>query len=169
MPTGRPAGRPAKPIEQKRLQGNLGKRPLPEPIVKNDNTFVIPKTPTGLYKTGKAVWKQIWTAGQSWLNPEGDYALIKLLCEAADDYDRKRSAINTGLVEEVYLTSNGSWANHPYVNNLKDLRTQMTAWLSQLGFSPSDRARLGITETKALSPFDELERRRAERKSGDDE
>lgn len=164
MPTGRPAGRPAKPIEQKILEGNLGKRPLPKPVTKNDKSFDIPKTPTGLGKTGKIVWKQIWTAGQTWLNPEGDYALVKLLCEAADDYDRKRDAINKGLVEEVYMTSNGSWANHPYVNNVKDLRIQITAWLSQLGFSPTDRARLGITENSALSPFDELERRRADRK-----
>lgn len=172
MPTGRPAGRPAKPIEQKILQGNPGKQSLPKSLPKSltkTGHFAIPKPPVGLGKNGKAVWNQVWTAGQSWLNPESDYALIKLLCEAADDYQRKRDALNKGTVEEVYFMPNGSWANHPYVNNVKDLRIQMTAWLSQLGFSPTDRARLGITENNAESPFDELKRRREERKVSGDE
>ncbi len=33
---------------------------------------------------------------------------------------------------------------------------QATAWLSMHGFSPSDRARLGITSTDQSDPFREL-------------
>lgn len=162
--TGRPAGRPAKPTEQKRLEGNLGKRPLPEPLKQNTD-FNMPRLPSGLGKEGKATWKTLWNAGSSWLNAEQDYTLIKLVCEATDDLYTKRQALRDGTVDEVYLTSNGTWVNHPYYTQVKDLRIQITAWLSALGFSPSDRARLGIAEQKADNPFDELAKRKAEREA----
>jgi hypothetical protein len=52
---------------------------------------------------------------------------------------------------------------HPLVTQLANLRTQMTAWLAAIGFSPSDRSRLGLAEVRVRNELDELERRRAER------
>jgi P27 family predicted phage terminase small subunit len=167
MATGRPNGRPPKPIERKIAEGNLGKRPLPEIKTVSGVGFTIPRTPTGLKTHGRATWKQLWNAGQTWLNPEQDYTLIKLVCEATDDLYTKRKALQDGTVEEVYLLSNGAWANHPYYTQVKDLRIQITAWLSSLGFSPSDRARLGIAEVKENNPYEELAKRKAEREKNE--
>jgi len=55
---------------------------------------------------------------------------------------------------------------HPMVNQLKELRVQMTTWLSAIGFSPSDRARLGLAEVRVRDELDELAQRRAQRATG---
>jgi 5-formyltetrahydrofolate cyclo-ligase len=46
---------------------------------------------------------------------------------------------------------------------LRDLERQIISQLALLGFSPSDRARLGIAEVKKESKLEELLRRKAER------
>ena len=42
----------------------------------------------------------------------------------------------------------------------------MTTWLSAIGFSPSDRARLGLAEVRVRDSLDELAERRAQRATG---
>jgi len=69
----------------------------------------------------------------------------------------------TGEVKRHYVVPNGQHVTHPYVKQLQDLRVQMTAWLSALGFSPTDRARLGVGEVRESDMFDELQRRREAR------
>jgi hypothetical protein len=51
------------------------------------------------------------------------------------------------------------------VKQLKELRVQMTGWLASLGYSPTDRARLGVGEVRQMDSLDELERRRQERRA----
>ena len=48
-------------------------------------------------------------------------------------------------------------------SGLRELERQIISQLALLGFSPSDRARLGIAEVKKESKLDELLRRKAER------
>jgi hypothetical protein len=47
-----------------------------------------------------------------------------------------------------YEMPNGVLANHPAFTQANILHTQQTAWLVSLGFSPSDRARLGLTQVR---------------------
>ena len=46
---------------------------------------------------------------------------------------------------------------------LRELDKQITNAYSLLGFTPSDRSRLGVAEVKKESKLDELMRRKAER------
>ncbi len=163
--TGRPEGRPAKPIEVKRALGNPGHRPLPNAPLPQEGLVSakdVPNAPV-LGIDGLALWNQIWTAGKSWLSLEADYHIITLLCQAHEEIEDIRRAILIGEVPRFYKLPNGSFVNHPLVNQLKELRSQTTAWLAALGFSPADRARLGLAEVRQADALDELEKRRMER------
>jgi P27 family predicted phage terminase small subunit len=163
--TGRPEGRPAKPTEQKRKLGNPGHRPLPDaptpekglPAAKG-----IP-TPPVLGIDGIRLWNQLWAAGKTWLSPDADAHIVELLCQAQDEVQEIRRAIAIGEVPRFYKLPNGSFVSHPLVTQLQQLRSQSTAWLAALGFSPADRARLGLAEVRQSDALDELNARRASR------
>lgn len=165
--TGRPTGRPPKPTEVKRALGNPGHRQLPEPPLPLEGLEPvrgIPEPPP-LGQDGITLWETIWTAGDKWLSPDSDMAMIVMMCQAQDEAEDIRRAMRVGDIPRYYVLANGQQVTHPLVNQLKDLRTQITGWLAALGFSPTDRARLGLTEVRQSDALDELERRRQERAS----
>lgn len=167
MATGRPTGRPAKPVEAHRLLGNPGHKQLPAapgPGEGIDSNGTAPQPPI-LGTAGTELWFHTWQAGRQWLAPEADYTTVQLLCEAFDEYHEIRNKFATGEAERIYVSSNGSFVTHPYVSQMKELRVQMTSWLASLGFTPSDRARLGLAEVRVRDELDELQRRRHERAS----
>ena len=127
----------------------------------------IPTPPDDLGERGLELWYHVWTAGQSWLSPQVDSPIITLLCQAQDESEDIRAKLNSGEVERYYILPNGSYVTHPLVVQLKDLRVQSTAWLASLGFSPSDRARLGIGEVRPADALDELNRRREARRAAE--
>jgi P27 family predicted phage terminase small subunit len=165
--TGRPTGRPPKPVEVKRALGNPSKRPLPIAPMPNQGLPAaegIPAAPV-LGIDGQLLWQQVWKAGRH-LSPDADYHIVTLLCQSHDEAEDIRRAIAIGEVPRFYKLPNGSYVSHPLVVQLKDIRTQSTAWLAALGFSPADRARLGLAEVRQSDAMDELERRRRERMRG---
>jgi P27 family predicted phage terminase small subunit len=165
MATGRPAGRPAKPTEQHRAAGNPSKKKLPAAPLPGEglpSVAGIP-TPPSLGEDGQRMWATVWSAGRAWLSPDSDYTIVKMLCEAHDEHELIRRQIATGVVERFYVTANGQMVTHPLVTQLGALRAQMTAWMSAIGFTPSDRARLGLAEVRVRDELDELTRRRSER------
>lgn len=165
MATGRPNGRPPKPVEQKRALGNPGHRPLPDAPTPGQGlppASDIPEAPP-LGVDGLEMWEEIWSSGKSWLSPKGDKAIVRLLCQAHDEYEQIRRSLAIGEVPRHYVLPNGSFVSHPYVTQMRELRTQITSWLSALGFSPADRARLGLGEVRQMDALDELEQRRNER------
>lgn len=164
-PTGRPNGRPPKPVEQKRLLGNPGHRHLPDAPAPGQGlpgVSDIPAVPV-LGVDGTELWIEIWESGKSWLSPKADRAIVRLLCQAYDEHEQIRRALAIGEVPRHYVLPNGSYVSHPYVTQMTSLRSQMTAWYSALGFSPADRARLGLGEVRQMDSLDELEQRRNER------
>ena len=168
MATGRPNGRPPKPVEQKRKAGNPGNRPLPNAPLPGQGLASSGSAPTppDLKEDGLALWYHVWDAGRSWLSPDSDRSVITLLCQAQDEAEEIRKGLNSGEFPRVYVHANGSLVTSPYVSQLKELRTQITAWLAAIGFSPSDRARLGLAEVRVRDELDELQRRRDERATG---
>lgn len=163
--TGRPTGRPPKPLEVKRALGNPGQRPIPDaPGIGEGLTGVsgVPDAPY-LDEAGLALWLHVWQAGKSWLAPESDRTIVTLLCQAQDEHEEIRQLISSGEVPRYYVTANGQMVTHPMVTQLGNLRTQMTGWLASLGFSPSDRARLGLAEVRVRDELDDLMKRRQER------
>jgi P27 family predicted phage terminase small subunit len=165
MATGRPTGRPAKPVEQHRLAGNPSKKALPDAPIPGQGLQAatgIPVAPL-LGDQGLALWNHVWVAGRTWLSPESDVTIVTMLCEAQDDYALIRDLLNSGAEPRFYITANGQMVTHPLVTQLQNLRAQMTSWLAAIGFSPADRSRLGLAEVRVRDDVDDLLRRRNER------
>lgn len=163
--TGRPVGRPAKPVEAHRLAGNPSNKQLPPAPLPGEGLSAgqgIPAAPE-LDADGLALWMHVWEAGKQWLAPESDRTIVTLLCQAQDEAEQIRRQISSGEVQRYYVTANGQMVTHPLVTQLANLRTQMTGWLAALGFSPSDRSRLGLAEVRVRDELDELSQRRVER------
>lgn len=145
-----PAGRPTKPIEQKRLLGNPGRRPLPESsaLVQINGVTEIPEPARPLLKYGREFWDKIWSMGSTWISFNSDSELLLMTCEMIDE--RWNLRIKVMQSDEPRLR-----------RGLRELDRQIISNLSLLGFTPSDRSRLGVAEVKAASKLEELKLRKA--------
>lgn len=163
--TGRPVGRPAKPVEMHRLEGNPSKKQLPDAPFAGEGLASVEGIPFApdLDAEGLALWNHVWQAGRTWLSPESDRTIVTMLCEAQDDYSLIRQMVASGEIPRFYVTANGQMVTHPMVVQLQNLRAQMTSWLAAIGFSPADRSRLGLAEVRVRDELDELQRRRVDR------
>jgi len=146
-----PAGRPAKPIEQKRLLGNPGKRALPDEnsVVLLPQVESVPEPPRPLLKYGQQLWDRVWGLGATWISDKTDLELLVMTCEMVDE--RWNLRIKVMQTDEPRLR-----------RGLRELERQIVSNLSLLGFSPTDRSKLGVAEVKAMSKLDELRARAAE-------
>lgn len=147
-------GRPPKPIEQKRRIGNPGKRKLPNLVLVPMPTVDTPTIPephrplmrssSGGYGAGRQLWQLVWQSASPWLRPETDVELVMLVCEQTDERTLLRDRMfRIGL----------EWRER---SALRQLEKQIAQNLAQLGFTPTDRARLGVgntTSTDALQTF----------------
>jgi P27 family predicted phage terminase small subunit len=124
----------------------------------------LPPPPATLGETGRAAWERLWTAGQAWLSPMTDLDIMTRLCEAHEERDALREAI----AEEGYMVagSMGQRRANPLLSEVRALEAQMTKWESLCGFTPTDRARLGMAEVKVKSKLEEMLERRAKRTGG---
>lgn len=143
-------GRPPKPIEQKRLTGNPGKRKLPDSnsIVLLPSAYEIPEPERPLQKYGMQMWERIWGMSQTWLAPDTDSELLLMTCELLDErWNLRIQVLRDNRPEERKA--------------LRALDKQLVQNLSLLGFTPTDRSRLGIAEVKRVSKLEELRARAA--------
>lgn len=138
-------GRPPKPIEQKRLIGNPGKRALP-----NQNEIVLlpaaetmPEPSRPLLKYGREVWDQVWAVGVNWISPNTDVELLLMTCEMIDE--RWNLRVKVMQSDDARMR-----------RGLRELDRQIIGNLSLLGFTPADRARLGWAEVKTKSKLEEI-------------
>jgi P27 family predicted phage terminase small subunit len=146
-----------KPTERKRRAGNPGKRPLPKPIAIVPRADGTPTPPVQLDHAGTALWSQIWDTAVDWLAPS-DVPMVALLAQFADERERWLvMATDEGI---THTTAHGTIRIHPGVAEARRLETAMISILSLLGLSPSDRARLGLTEVRKLSGLADLLQRR---------
>lgn len=149
------AGRPRKPIELRRAEGNPGKRKLPD----NKTVAIIeqaaePPEPTRpLMKYGLELWERIWNTGAIWISDKTDIELLMMTCEMIDERWNLRIKV---------MQSNDAKMRR----GLRELDKQIVSNLSLLGFTPSDRARLGWAEVKTKSRLEEIRAMRREQMSG---
>lgn len=138
-------GRPPKPLEVKRAEGNPGKRALP----KESNLILlpaangIPEPSRPLMKYGQQLWDSIWGMGQSWISPNTDIELVLMTAEMVDE--------RWNLRVKVMGTDDPRMRR-----GLRELDKQIVSNLSDLGFSPTARMRLGIAEVKKQTKLEEL-------------
>ena len=147
-----PAGRPAKPAEQKRLLGNPGKRAMPDEssVVLLQQVEEAPEPPRPLLKYGQDLWDRIWSMGATWVSDKSDLELLIMTCEMVDE--------RWNLRVKVMQSDDAKMRR-----GLRELDRQIVSNLSLLGFTPSDRSRLGVAEVKAKTRLEELMERRASR------
>jgi len=138
-----PAGRPAKPIEQKRLLGNPGKRALPSETIAIPMVDATPEPHRPLLRYGRELWDKVWATGATWISPNTDTELLLMTCEMIDE--------RWNLRVKVMQTDDSKMRR-----GLRELDRQIVSNLSLMGFSPSDRSRLGVAEIKAKSKLQEL-------------
>jgi len=140
---------PPKPLEQKRLTGNPGKRALPKdgqlvlmPQVENP----LPLRPLG--EVGEAFWDEAWNKGQLWLG-RTDKWLVQLTAEMLDE----REELRVIVAERTLAGDKDGWRDR---RQLRDLERSIVANLSALAWTPVDRSRYGLAEVKAKSKLAEF-------------
>lgn len=139
---------PPKPAEMKRLLGNPGKAKLPKEVAYIEGGYVEPARP--LDWAGKQLWDAAMTTGGNWIARNSDTQLLLMTCEQMDR--------RTGLIDKI--TESGDWRMY---RALHDLEKMISGNLSMLGFTPTDRTRLGLAEVKARSKLEELMARKDKR------
>lgn len=143
-----PAGRPAKPAEVKRALGNPGKRAIPVPLEVVEGGYTEPARP--LEFAGQQLWDSAMTTGGQWIARNTDTQLLLLTCEQMDR--------RTELIAKIAETQ--EWRLY---RALHDLEKMISANLGLLGFTPSDRTRMGMAEVKTRSKLEELMERKSKR------
>lgn len=145
-------GRPPKPLEVKRAEGNPGKRALPKEgnLVILPQANGIPEPARPLLKYGQELWDRIWGMGQSWISPTTDIELVLMTAEMVDERWNLRVKV--------------MGSDDPRLRRgLRELDKQIVSNLSDLGFNPTARMRLGIAEVKKQTKLEELLARKNER------
>jgi hypothetical protein len=140
---------PPKPIEQKRLLGNPGKRAMPSPEIVLYSGSREPLQPLGV--AGMALWDSVFGEGELWVSPRTDVAWLQVVCELLDRRE---------VLKEEWQTDP---TNRQINMSLLETEKLLQSGLGLLGFTPSDRSRLGVAEVKAKSKLEELMERRANR------
>jgi len=144
-------GRPSVPVEKKRQLGNPGKRKLPDEasVTMIPAATEKPEPPRPLMKYGQELWDRIWNAGTNWISPNTDIELLTMTCEMVDE--RWNLRVKVMQNDDARLR-----------RGLRELDRQIVSNLSLLGFTPSDRSRLGLAEVKAQTKLEALLARRPE-------
>jgi hypothetical protein len=145
-------GRPPKPTELKRIQGNPGKRALPKEteMILLPAAIGIPEPSRPLLKYGQEMWDRIWNMGNSWISPTTDIELVLMTAEMVDERWNLRVKV--------------MGSDDPKLRRgLRELDKLIVSNLSLLGFSPTDRMRLGVAEVKKQSKLEELLAKKAAR------
>ena len=131
---------PPKPIEQKKRQGTYRKDRDPS----RGNLAAVPAIPAGTHDLSPAVvMDQVLDQGVHWIAAT-DAVKVSLLREALEDYEALRAA--------------GASAK-----DVREARQEVSKLLSELGFDPTARSRLGLAEVRAKSALEEMRARRDSR------
>jgi hypothetical protein len=129
-----PAGRPPKPIEQKRRTGNPGKRALPAA----SNLAVVPAVePAPLERSAAEVFSQVLADGVHWLG-QTDSPTLVILREQLEEREQLRAIVmESGRNDDRKA--------------LRDLEKAIRETLSACGFDPAARATSTVRSVDPLS------------------
>lgn len=144
---GRVSGPPPVPNEVHRRRGNPSKKPLPDEATVHilpgwDGKGDPPPPPVELGPRGMDLWARAWVDGHLWLSKTSDVDALATLCEHLDEREDLRAHV---------MSSPEDWRMR---SALRALDKQVMDGLQLLGFTPSDRARMGVAEVKAENPLE---------------
>lgn len=109
---------------------------------------VSPLRPLGV--DGRRLWDDVFGQGEIWVSGRTDSQLLQLVCEQID----RRALLLAALTDNP--------TDRSIHMSLNDVEKLISGNLSLLGFTPSDRSRLGVAEVKAYSKIDDLRAKRDE-------
>jgi hypothetical protein len=95
---------------------------------------------------GLELWERFWQAGAGWLQ-DGDIELLMIVCEQEDE---------RAILRRLVFTDATDWRAR---TGLRQLEKLITDNLSLLGFTPTDRARIGFRSAGASDPLGEFRKR----------
>jgi hypothetical protein len=134
---------PGKPAEVKQRIGSRNYKPA-------EVVYVMPEAPDDiqparrLEESGLALWRRAWKLGKAWVSSASDFDLLLMTCEQLDERDVLRAYV----IENI-----DAWHERAA---LRQLEKDIASNLSSLGFTPTDRMKLGIAEVKAMTKVEEL-------------
>jgi hypothetical protein len=129
---------PGKPAELKRKLGAKGYT-TPGAVVALPMVQDVPEPPRALGDAGLELWNRTWLTGYTWLSVNTDIHLLAITCEQLDERLSLRDFV---------LMNPDSWRERAA---LRELEKSIRSNLSLLGFTPTDRMKLGIAEVKTKS------------------
>ena len=160
-----PGGRPPKPVEVHRRNGNPSRKNLPVPVtvlrpVRNGT----PAPPPELGQRGQDFWLAVWQAGSAWLSPGLDQPMVEEVCRITDEVTGHLDDITDHgrLIEEPIATASGDvvgtrLVSNPALMNLRRAEESRRRGLIELGFTPTARARLGLAQVVIATQASKLE------------
>jgi hypothetical protein len=154
---------PPKPTELKRRLGNPGKRRIPGDLVVLEPA-VLPKAPEPT--PADQLVEALWGVAGGWLAKSDGLFIIPLLMDGVNRRARLVASLEqTGWSYESTGPLGNRWFSRPEAVELRNLEKQITAWLSLLGLTPTDRARLGVAEVRQRTKLEELAERQAKNRA----
>lgn len=140
----------ANPGKSAEVKKKIGSRAPEKPALVVQVIDKAPEPLRRLEESGLQLWRNVWSNRSTWLK-DTDIELLQILCEQLDERD---------LLRAYVLENIEAWHERAALRALdKEIRDNMT----QLGFTPQSRSRLGIQEVKAASKLEELQARKANR------
>jgi len=135
---------PGKPAEQKRRTGSRHYKPADD-LIMLEKVSSMPVPLRRLGDSGLALWNRTWQMGQVWLSANTDIELLQMTCEQLDERDL--------LLEYVLANTDDCRFERSALRELdKSIRTN----LSLMGFTPTNRMKLGVAEVKRMSLIEEM-------------
>ena len=134
---------------------------MPETALALVDLSVVPVVPKSLGPVGQAYWQVLWTGGRRHLSELHDAPLMGRLCRNFDTISELEIWLGSDVTRRWYTSPNGQIVTHPAVKQIEQMDAQNTAWLSLLGFTPSDRARLGLAEIRVANELDAFRQRKS--------
>jgi len=137
-----PRGRPPKPVEQHRRTGTFN-------AAKHNRGALVAVEPVDLepfQRQAADLFADIMQAGSAWF-ARTDGVQLAMLRESLEERERLLPVAESSTEAR---------------KQLRELNREIADWLTQLGFNPTARARLGLAEVKAASTLEKLQAKRSQ-------
>jgi P27 family predicted phage terminase small subunit len=135
---------PGKPAEEKRRIGSRNYKPDVE-VIELEKVVGVPEPLRRLEESGLELWRRVWGMGSNWISPNTDIDLLMMVCEQFDERDQLRDYVLTNSDDCRFERS-----------ALRELEKSIRSNLSLLGFTPTDRMKLGVAEVKRMNVVEEM-------------
>jgi len=136
-----PRGRPPKPVEQHRRTGTFN-------AAKHNRGALVAVEPVDVapfQRQASDLFADIMQAGSAWF-ARTDGVQLAMLRESLEERERLLPVAESSTEAR---------------KQLRELNREIADWLTQLGFNPTARARLGLAEVKAASTLEKLQAKRS--------